>query len=271
MAIDLSKLVGLGAKLLDNNRLEFGGGVDLEKMSVRTHEDLAVVCADQSLKLEDDAAYYMYRNVHMIGDENLLKENNQRFDLTVIPAGMLGKEYIKTSGHYHPTKPGTEVEYPELYFVVHGQATYLMQKHDQNGAISDVIVARVRAGEAIMMPPFYGHVTINETSDTLVMANWVEANFASVYGDYELKIGGAYYVKTKNLKPKTQNNYIYEVNPNYGEVAEIREAATVPLCLASLKGVPIYDYRKHMDEIELVAYPEKHIEDFRVEKLFKFV
>lgn len=263
MSIDLTSRVGLPVTLLDNNRLEFGDGVDLEQMSERKLSDLAVVAADEALQLSDEAAYYMYRNVHRVGDEQLLKDHNQRFDLTVIPAGSLGDEYIKTSGHYHPIKPGTSVEYPELYYCVSGQATYLMQRHDQNGVISDVLVARVPAGKAIMMPPFYGHVTINELDETLVMANWVESNFTSIYGDYEQKRGGAYYIKNQN----NRRNYIK--NEKYGEVPEIKEVESQPICLEELKSVPIYDYSKQIDKIELVAFPEKHLQDFEIKKLFK--
>ena len=41
---------------------------------------------------------------------------------------MLGSEYVKTVGHYHPPVPGTDVSYPEIYQVLDGSATYLLQK-----------------------------------------------------------------------------------------------------------------------------------------------
>lgn len=269
MKIDLSEKVGLPVMLTDDNKLEFGDGVGLEKTSARSFADLAVVAADENLVLNDDAAYLMYRGVHRVGDEEKIATNNQRFDLTVIPAGVLGEEYIKTSGHYHPVKVSTEVEYPELYYVVSGQATYLMQRHDQNGAISDVILARVPAGTAIIMPPFYGHVTINEADETLVMANWVAADFSSIYGDYEQKRGGAYYIKTNNLKPKTQNEVIIEKNSRYGEVASLREMTSWPAAIEELSGIPIYGYIEHIEKIELIAKPESYMEDLTIEKLFR--
>ncbi|OQB05548.1 MAG: glucose-6-phosphate isomerase [bacterium ADurb.Bin212] len=261
MSIDLTPRVGLPVTLLDNNKLEFGGGVDLEKMSVRTLADLAVVVKDEKLRLSDDPAYYMYRGVHKIGDEDKLSSNNQRFDLTVIPAGNLGEEFIKTSGHYHPVKEGTTVEYPELYYVVSGQATYIMQKRSTTGEIEDVILARVKAGEAILVPPFYGHVTINELNEPLIMANWVEANFSSVYGDFEEKRGAAYYLMNNELRIK---------NNAYGDVPEIREAQSNPVCLSELKDLPIYDYSKFIEKLELLANPEKYSADFELNKLFIF-
>jgi len=267
MSIDLTPRVGLPVTLLDNNKLEFGSGVDLEKMSVRTMADLAVVAKDDGLTLSDDPAYFMYRGVHRIGDEEKLKSHNQRFDLTVIPSGNLGEEYIKTSGHYHPAKEGTTVEYPELYYAVSGQATYIMQKRDRDGVIEDVILARVKAGEAILVPPFYGHVTINELDEPLVMANWVEANFSSIYSDFEQKRGAAYYVLDQKLNIKDQK---YIRNSDYLDVPEMREAVSEPVCLSELKNLPIYEYSNQIDKLDLLANPEKYPSDFELNKLFIF-
>jgi len=258
MSVDLLEKTGIQVKLGDNNELEFADGVEFEKMSIRSMSDLAIVAADESLELDDKPAYFMYRNVHKPEDVQTLADNSQRFDLTVIPAGRLGDEFIKTSGHYHPEKSGTGVEYPELYYVASGQATYLMQKHEADGSISDVIVCRVKAGEAIVMPPFYGHVTINELDETLVMANWVESSFSSIYGDFEKKRGAAYYLKESGL----------EKNAQYGELPEARTMQTNPQPIADLKNTPIYDYIKTINKIDLIAKPENHLDNFEIGKLF---
>lgn len=260
MSIDLSDKIGLRVMLNDENRLELGEEVKFDGESVRSMADLAVVAADDSLELEDKPAYFMYRNVHRSEDEETLKENNQRFDLTVIPAGKLGAEFIKTSGHYHPIKPGTDIEYPELYYVISGQATYLMQKHEEDGSISDVIISRVKPGEAIIMPLGYGHVTINELDETLVMANWVESSFSSVYGDFEKKRGAAYYLNSDGNIAK---------NPKYDDVAEVKTMASDPQKIEDLKNVPIYKYIDSIEKIELIAKPEDYLEDFEIDKLFK--
>lgn len=261
MSIDLSKNIGLSVKLNDQNRLEIGADVKFDGESIRTMADLAVVAADENLELDDSPAYFMYRNVHRQEDEEKLAKNNQRFDLTVIPSANLGEEFIKTSGHYHPEKPGTGLEYPELYYVISGQATYLMQKHEKNGSISDVIISRVKPGEAIIMPLNYGHVTINELDEPLVMANWVERNFKSEYGDFETKKGAAYYLNTDESIVK---------NPRYDNASELKTMTTNPLAIKVLQDIPIYDYVKQIDKIELIAKPELHLDDFKKENLFCF-
>jgi glucose-6-phosphate isomerase len=49
------------------------------------------------------------------------------------------------------------------------------------------------AGTIVLIPPGYGHVTINPGQEELVMANLVSRSFASDYLPYEERRGAAYY------------------------------------------------------------------------------
>jgi len=258
--MDIGNKIGLEIKLNSKNRLEIPQEVKFDGESIRKLSDLKLVVADESLDLSDMPAYYMYRNVHKKKDEKVLQENALRFDLTVILPATLGDEFIKTSGHYHPEKPGTGLEYPELYYVISGQATYLMQRHEKDGSISDVILSRVKPGQAVMIPLGYGHVTINELDKPLVMANWVEASFKSEYGDYETKRGAAYYLKTDGSIVR---------NPNYQDVASLREMEADPQCLSGLAEKAIYNYIDSPRALKPVAKPEDYPGEFEVDKLFK--
>src|SRR3989344_1053086 len=62
--------------------------------------------------------YYMYRGVE--------KKKGLRRDITVIPARLLGKEFVKTKGHEHSD------DYGEIYSVLSGEAIYLLQKYQKN-------------------------------------------------------------------------------------------------------------------------------------------
>ena len=93
----------------------------LPEPSVRTLDDMRCVLAnpDQS---GDIPLYYMYRDLALTaGDRAYLREQNLRFDITVIPPGTVGGEYVKTKGHYHPISP-SGIGYPELYQVLAGGA-----------------------------------------------------------------------------------------------------------------------------------------------------
>lgn len=233
---DLTKLIGLNTILGQSNRLNFGEEVSFDKMSIRTFADLKSVAADQTLDLSDDPAYLMYRNVRKKGDEDKIKNRGLRFDLTVIPPAMIGKEFIKTSGHYHPKKPGTAYSYPELYFVISGQATYLLQKRSVGEAVDDVILIRASSGTPVLIPPDYGHITINELDQPLVMANWVEATFESIYSPYEDLRGAAYYIEDEFGKSKIVSN------PKYMNLPPAREMKSNPILFTEAEGKPIYDY-----------------------------
>jgi glucose-6-phosphate isomerase len=134
--------------------------------------------------------YYMYRDLALTaGDRAYLREQNVRFDITVIPPGTVGGEYVKTKGHYHPLSP-SGIGYPELYQVLAGEALYLLQRSD----LGDTVAVTAKAGEFVLIPPGYGHVTINAGKEELAMANLVSAGFASEYTFYEQMQGGAYYL-----------------------------------------------------------------------------
>lgn len=169
---------------------------ELKNPDIRTLKDLKGVLYDQEWyqTVENFDAYYMYRGVK--------EKNGLRYDITAIPFKMFGQEYPKTKGHYHPD------DYGELYIVLDGQAIYLLQ----DKKLSDIVVIKTNPGEIAIIPPGYGHITINPGPKDLKMANWVNPNFNSLYEPI-LKKGGAAYFYTKDGWTK---------NKNYGKIPKIR-------------------------------------------------
>ena len=56
---------------------------------------------------EDTELYYMYRDLFLSrADREQLLKQDVRYDITIIPPNWLGREYVKTVGHYHPLVPG---------------------------------------------------------------------------------------------------------------------------------------------------------------------
>ncbi len=176
---------------------------DLIKLTpdIRRLNDMKNVLCDQkwaetSPELE---LYYMYRGVE--------KNNDLRYDITVIPAKMLGSEFVKTKGHYHLEN------WQEVYTVLEGTAIYLMQKRKPDGGIMDAYFVKAEKGESIIIPPGYGHVTINPSEEQeLKMANWISENCKVDYLPYEKMQGACYYY--------TKQGWIK--NENYKSVPELR-------------------------------------------------
>ncbi|MDD3977103.1 glucose-6-phosphate isomerase [Methanomicrobium antiquum] len=161
----------------------------LPKPNERTVEDMQCVLAESSLPAENKTLYFMYRNLSKNEEDSMwLSNNNLRFDITVIPPGVIGDEFVKTKGHYHPEAP-CGLGYPEIYQVLKGKAHFLLQKKD----ILDICVIKAEKGDIVLIKPGYGHVTINPSDETLVMANIVSDNFESEYGNYIKMHGAAYY------------------------------------------------------------------------------
>ncbi len=163
---------------------------------IRMLKDMREVLYDREFAISADdelPLYYMYRDVSRNeNDEKKIKSTKLRYDITVIPPVKLGKEFVKTLGHYHPPLPCSDVTYAEVYEVLDGSAHYLLQK-EVNGIIEDVVVIEAERGEKVIIPPNYGHVTINPSDRELKMANLVFREFSSIYEPIRRKKGAAYF------------------------------------------------------------------------------
>lgn len=146
--------------------------------------------------------YYMYRK--------LTENNGLRYDITIIPANMLGLEFTKTKGHHHAGN------YGELYTVLEGEGFYLMQKGDEN-KIEDVCVVEAKKDQSIIIPAGYGHVTINPSKNSLKTGNWVNKNDKGNFNLFEKMQGACYYY--------TKNGWIK--NENYKDVPPLRFGETL--------------------------------------------
>lgn len=224
---------GLPIRLGDGAQLFFNGGLPAVEPSRRSWEELRPVLKDPA-SCPAGTAYLMYRDICWPRDRERLEEHRLRYDLTVIPAARAGREPVRTHGHYHAPVPGADLTYPELYQVVHGQAWFLLQKPGRGGA-DEVVVVKARAGDYVLVPPGYGHVTINVGPVALVIANWVERHFPSSFSEMRARGGAAYHVLQGpgglDLVP----------NPAYGEPVPLRVVDAFPIrSLALEDGHPSY-------------------------------
>lgn len=197
--------------------------------------------------------YYMYRDLALSKkDEISIKQHSLRYDITVIPPLSLGREYVKTAGHYHPPVPSGDLTYPEIYEVLEGEAHYLLQKPkvDSGNKVVDVIVVEAEQGDKVIIPPDYGHITINPSRKTLRMANWVSRNFSSIYEPYRKMGGGAYF-------ELTTGEFIR--NSNYEEVPEIRFLNPANFSEFGLrKNSEMYGLIRNPGMLEFLNKPEKY-------------
>src|SRR4030066_309045 len=58
---------------------------------------------------------------------------------------------------------------------------------------------KAKQGDKVIIPPGYGHLTINASNKVLKMANWVARDFESIYSPIKEKGGGAYFILEDNI------------------------------------------------------------------------
>lgn len=170
------------------------------KPDIRYLDDMKNVLYDKKwLKTAKNLKlYYMYRG--------LKEKRGIRYDITVIPPVMLGKEFSKTKGHYHP-KNSKKIfgNLVELYGIIDGQAIFLFQKIKKS-IVEDVFAIKARRGNFIGILPKFEHITINPSKKKLILENWMSKKTKSDYSRLEKMKGACYFytrdgwIKNKNYK-----------------------------------------------------------------------
>jgi glucose-6-phosphate isomerase len=233
-------------------KLKFGER--LIEPNVRRLYDLRDVAFDTAWfgAAADRDAYYMYRDLALTpADAETITHHQLRYDITIIPPFNMGLESVKTYGHYHPrVNPKLRYAYPELYEVLEGDAHYLLQRARDEESVDQVILVKATRGDKVIVPPNYGHVTINPSQRTLKMANWVCRSFDSVYEPYAKLHGAAYY-------ELINGRLLY--NKAYHNVPEIRVAYPTEVPgYGLMKRKPMYELVKEPYLLEFLTAPEKH-------------
>jgi glucose-6-phosphate isomerase len=154
-----------------------------------------------NLDAGDPDMYYMFRKVH--------KKKGIRFDITVIPSGVVEGECAKTYGHAHP-EAQEGLTYPEVYQVLGGSAVFLLQKQNRDRSVT-VVLLKARKGDVLLIPPNYAHITINPGKEMLVLSNLVADEFESDYADFKKYRGAAFYYSAEGNVEQNANYVVKDV------------------------------------------------------------
>ena len=255
--IDLSCSVGLNIKFNPQEcKLIFDKDPKDIEPAVRTIEQMKDVLADPAIS-DPKELYFMYRDVFCSKDNDTIREHKLRFDITVIKPDRLGRELMKTAGHYHIR------DYPELYEVVYGEALCLQQRRDESDytKIKEVIVVKANQGQKIICLPNFGHILINPSDKPLITSNWVSSEFSSEYELYKKSKGAAYYAFLD------KGNITWEKNSSYSELPDITFlAASDEIPEFGLKtGTSMYSLVSELKKLDFLNNPER----YNYEKAFK--
>jgi glucose-6-phosphate isomerase len=163
----------------------------IKKPEIRHLKDLKGVLLDREWleSAKNFPVYYMHRGIK--------KMDELRYDMTVMPPNMLGKEFAKTKGNRNSKN------FRELYTVLQGKAIFLMQKM-KGRIIKDVMAVRAGKEAWVIVPPKYYVISINPSKNVLKLGNWVSEKNKNIYKDME-KMRGACYYYTKSGWIKNKN------------------------------------------------------------------
>lgn len=229
-------------------------------ISRRMTFDMRLVALDPAAIKSSELLYTVYRNLAIINGKI-------RYDITVMPPKKIGREFAKTFGHYH------EGLFPELYEVLKGRAYFLLQKpaspagkpENNPKKIKEIYIVEVAGGEKAVMPPGFGHLSINIGKNDLVLANWIGL-VSYNYNLFQELRGGCYHILDSDEAIE------FKKNPNYKTVPKLKKLRPkdVPdLGIQNGKEHPIWDLRNDPQKLEWLIKPEKYLDLLTIEKLYK--
>ena len=219
----------------------------------------------------------MYRGVKLKKDAVAFKKSGLQYDITVINPGLIGNEFIKTIGHSHPNKPRAKITYPEIYEVIKGDALFLFQEINPIGKHAKIYLIKAGPGKKAIVPPGFGHISINIGSEPLVLANIQATNFKSDYNFFKKHRGAGYYItnnkkikeniRINQLNPHKSASFLLKKNPNYKNKFSLR--IVKPKNLFGLK-MPLYkEFIKNPEEFDFLKNPEKYRKILATKNLFR--
>ena len=142
--------------------------------------------------------------------------------------------------------------YPEAYEVLLGQAYFLIQSE------SAVFLVEAGPGEKFIIPPGFGHNTINVFNEPLLMANWISEKAEYDYEPYKNLHGASYYF--------LKNNDLIDIikNPNYDSFPEIKKIRTREYSeFGIFKNLPLYSLVNTLDKLKFLNHPEEFKGEWR--------
>jgi glucose-6-phosphate isomerase len=250
---DLTEVSGLPIAL-EGTKLVFKDKLPAVKPDIRFLSDYQSVLAPGSKLEGPEEGYYMYRGISLPEHKSLFQKFNYRYDITILKAGTVGREFLKTVGHYHPNVSGKKVTYPEVYEVLHGRAHYVYQKL-VNKRLDEFFVVEANVGDKVIIIPGYGHITINPASEPLVMSNVTADGFKSLYEPFAEKKGAAFYELADGR---------WERNAHYDEVTPHKAVALEVPEFGLSKELPLYQsITKYPEKFDFLVNPDKYVDIFK--------
>ncbi len=264
--VNFHDISGLPLALDQADLLELNDGLIMENSAPKYAGDMISLLKDPSSCQKETVVYRFYRAIGFPEHREIFEHHQLRYDITTIMPGKCGDEFHKTSGHFHKPIDGKQLSYPELYEVIQGTALFTLQRvadlyaDMEDLEVVEVLIAKVTAGQKIVIPPLYWHNTTNAGNDVLVFSNLVSEHSANEYDSVAGHCGMAYYITDSPDGISLQANRHY-VNP-LPEPEIIKPSQSVKLHLTD--GHPVYtSFLEKPEAFDYLTEPEAYLEEMR--------
>lgn len=208
----------------------------------------------------NEICYSFYRDIVFEKDRGLFESRDYRYDITVIMPGEINGECKKTSGHFHGEIQGQTWTYPEIYEVLEGEITFLLQKtrdfEREDPEFERISAVKVKAGQAIVIPPFCGHGSVNTGDGVGIFSNIAVVSCPLFYEPVKKKHGLSYYI----VKEKGQITYIK--NDAYADLPKLEVVLPEEdRELGIVFGKPVYqEFVKAPEKFEYLRDPGEYVD-----------
>lgn len=202
--IDLKKSAGLSLLLEDQELIA-------QDAQFASKADYTIKMVKNQL-LNKDLTYpeVVYTKYIGLDSEKLFEKKKLQINEYVIPANLMGIEYVKTNAVLCQ-------EYPKLLEVHYGGGVVIMQKVEKNRVV-DVIMSKIKRDQKLIVPAGYSMSIINTRQQPPLVVAEIYNKDAKTYAALDAVGGMSYYVIRKNAKQEIVRNPLYRSAPDMRKV-----------------------------------------------------
>lgn len=189
---------------------EYGEGAFGPKVENRTLDSIRPSLANPTCN-GPGIVYSIAMDVGKIKHKQLLENLHLLYGAVTYAAGRLGNEPVRSQGHIHKISAYADGwSTPEVYEIWSGEAIIYMQE-TANDHPGRCFAVRAKAGEVVIVPPFWAHATISaDASQPLTFGAWCDREYGFDYDDVRAHKGLAWF-PILNLN----NEISWQANPMY--------------------------------------------------------
>ena len=260
MLIDVTQHTGFHAVLnTETLTLESQDGFVFRHATRKADALKNVLRSPEAVPADTDVYHLYYPEALPITAREKLDRYHLTYSFVLVPPVVVGEEFAKTSGHYHPCIPGTKYSYPEVYTQLYGRLYLFLQKRNPENPRTplDCALIDMRPGVTVTVPPEYAHVLINTTGETTLMAGLYSAAFKPDYTEVHQQRGLAYYLLQNGDGVKIEANPHYDGAPPLrqvdnlnGTIFEPPDDPRIPLWLSYIRQPERYAFLSQPEAVQ---------------------